>query len=271
MTRKRNPLLTKSEALIETWRNRAEYKGYDRSKGSVFNSWRSILCTKKGKRIGSPEAWRDFNVFQKEVQGEWARGKIVCRIDTAKSHSKDNSFWANKGTENCGKLIQLEYNGETKTLLEWALQLRQNYNGIRQRYFKAKNYTTEEILLGKKLMPKREVIDARSLSEQGRKDKISKMLSAYRTKDKKRNRIFSLTRSYFEQNIINKPCVYCGSTENVGCDRIDNSLGHTNSNVVPACYTCNTVRNNHFSVGEMQAIGKVISEINSRRLYANRA
>lgn len=271
MTKKRNPLLTKSEALIETWRKRDNYKGYDKSRGSSYNSWRAIRWTLKGKQAGSPESWKDFNVFLKEVQGEWGMGKIVCRIDTKKPHSKENSFWGEKGTENCGKLIQLEYNGETKTLLEWANQLNQNYSGIRQRYFKAKNCTTEEILFGKRYTAKRAMTDMAKLSEQKKKDKISKMLSSYRCGDKTRGRLFNLTRDYFEQNIISKPCTYCGATENVGCDRIDNTLGHTDNNVLPACYICNTVRNNHFSVDEMKQLGKVIQEIREERNHLQQA
>ena len=52
MTKKKDPNLTLHEALVLAWKNRADYKGYDRSKGSSFNSWRSIINTKKGQEAG---------------------------------------------------------------------------------------------------------------------------------------------------------------------------------------------------------------------------
>jgi hypothetical protein len=41
---------------------------------------------------------------------------------------------------------------------------------------------------------------------------------------------------------ISKPCSYCGETNGIGLDRIDNSLGHVYGNVVPCCYRCNFLR-----------------------------
>jgi hypothetical protein len=38
-------------------------------------------------------------------------------------------------------------------------------------------------------------------------------------------------------------CFYCGETEiKMTLDRIDNALGHLQSNVIPACLRCNVVR-----------------------------
>ena len=36
-------------------------------------------------------------------------------------------------------------------------------------------------------------------------------------------------------------------------------------NVIPACYTCNTVRSNLFTMEEMKKLGKVISQIKKDR------
>lgn len=44
-----------------------------------------------------------------------------------------------------------------------------------------------------------------------------------------------------------KGCVYCGAKKSelkISLDRIDNSLGHTKENVVPACTICNLTRGN---------------------------
>lgn len=63
-----------------------------------------------------------------------------------------------------------------------------------------------------------------------------------------------------------KPCTYCGDTqEEIGCDRIDNSKGHTKDNVVPACKTCNVSRMDNFTHEEMLVLGKTIKQIKINR------
>ena len=76
------------------------------------------------------------------------------------------------------------------------------------------------------------------------------MLSSYRIKDKKRDLECDLTIEDM-LDIMSKPCVYCGDTKRIGCDRLDNEKGHTKDNVVPCCVECNKARNNNFSFEEM--------------------
>lgn len=71
---------------------------------------------------------------------------------------------------------------------------------------------------------------------------------------------------FFVKNILKSQCIYCGSKEKLGCDRIDNSKGHTYDNVVPCCYICNCARNNNFSFDEMKILGKTIKKIMEDRL-----
>ena len=145
-----------------------------------------------------------------------------------------------------------------------------NYNGVRQRYFRGKNYTSEEILFGKFITSTRNVTSASDLDfEQQKKDKISKMLSAYKCKDKKHGREFSISREFMYDVVFNKRCIYCGDTENVGLDRIDNTKGHTEDNVVPCCYECNVARGDNFTHEEMFEIGKAIRLIKELRKYGN--
>lgn len=59
MTAKKNPLLTKSEMLALSWKKRKDYKGYDKSKGSIYNTWRAVVNTIKGAKIGYPESWKN--------------------------------------------------------------------------------------------------------------------------------------------------------------------------------------------------------------------
>lgn len=45
------------------------------------------------------------------------------------------------------------------------------------------------------------------------------------------------------KELISKGCSYCGETQIlIGLDRLDNSIGHLKSNVVPACGRCNYLR-----------------------------
>jgi len=260
MTKKINENLTKSESLKLAWKNRKDYIGEIKNT-SLYNTWRSRIFTSKGKTIGFPEEWKTFKGFQENIPHGWKEGLILRRINTKIPFSKNNCEWVEKGMENLGRLTQFEYNNKTQTLCEWAKELGISYNGLRQRYFRSKNYTKEQILYGKFCKYPLTKKDIKELGNQEQKDKISKMLSAYRIKDKKHNRVFNLSKEFFKENIISKPCYYCGSTKNIGCDRIDNSRGHTEDNVIPSCYICNTVRNNHFSVDEMRLLGKIISKI----------
>lgn len=262
MTKKKYPNLTKSEALILAWKNRKDYKGYDRSKGSSFNSWRSIIDTNKGKLIGYPKEWRDYNVFMSEVQGNWAKGKVCRRYDITKPYSKENCFWADKGTENLWNLNKLIYNGEEKTLLEWCKIYNLNYNGVKIRYYRKEKYKTpEEILFGKK----REI---KSKSRLKRERSIVRRVQAYRLRDKQKGLKNDLELNWVRE-FVKQPCIYCGDTEDIGLDRIDNTKGHTKDNVVPCCYTCNTARSKNFTHEEMKILGKTIREIKKCRQSKN--
>lgn len=78
-----------------------------------------------------------------------------------------------------------------------------------------------------------------------KKGRANKLVTAYKRSDKiyKRGEC-TLTGSWIVENIFTKSCHYCGDSDwhNLGCDRIDNSLPHTEDNVVPCCAKCNIKR-----------------------------
>lgn len=91
-------------------------------------------------------------------------------------------------------------------------------------------------------------------------------VAAYESFDKERGLACNMTTEWFEKNIQNKPCIYCGRSKvRIGCDRIDNSLGHTIANVVPSCGDCNKSRQDIFTHKEMLQLGPHISAIFARR------
>jgi hypothetical protein len=91
------------------------------------------------------------------------------------------------------------------------------------------------------------------------------LLTNYKTKDHQKNLKCDLTLKWLQKHITSQPCIYCGETKNIGCDRISNKKGHTKNNVIPCCKICNYVRNNFFSVSEMKKIGKTIRKIKNER------
>lgn len=60
--------------------------------------------------------------------------------------------------------------------------------------------------------------------------------------DKRKGRVCDLTLA-FVQNVIEAPCTYCGDcVAPRGLDRVDNTRGHVQDNVVAACRRCNMTR-----------------------------
>lgn len=60
--------------------------------------------------------------------------------------------------------------------------------------------------------------------------------------DLKRGLTFDLTKEQVK-TLIETSCTYCGSVElKMTLDRINNSLGHTISNVISSCIRCNYLR-----------------------------
>lgn len=68
--------------------------------------------------------------------------------------------------------------------------------------------------------------------------------NAYKQEDKKYGRENNIAAQYIVDNIFTNKCIYCGESdwEKLGCDRIDNSIGHIESNVVCCCTKCNKER-----------------------------
>lgn len=90
-------------------------------------------------------------------------------------------------------------------------------------------------------------------------------LRSYLKTDRKKGFDNDLTFT-FVGNVLGKPCFYCGTTDSPrGLDRLDNSLGHLQANVVPCCYICNVARNDNFTPDEFKLIGAVIAQIRTQR------
>lgn len=262
----REETIKKAVSLSKSWEKRKSFIK-DIKNPKIYNSWRSFKFTTKGVKIGNSKEWDDYRNFYNDVIETYNKDYGLFRLDKSKPFSKDNFIWLDKvvGKTLNDEINKIEYNGEIKNLREWSITLNKSYSGIRNRFYKHKEYTNKEILFGKQKLPKKPITDILLLNSQQQSNKISKMLSSYKHKDGRRNMVFDLDAEWFKENIIYKSCYYCGDTANIGCDRIDNNKGHTKDNVIPCCVVCNTTRNNNFTVDEMVEIGKVIKSIKLNR------
>lgn len=87
------------------------------------------------------------------------------------------------------------------------------------------------------------------------------LYSQYRFMDIKRNGfgdVIDFDAKWIVENIFTKSCVHCGETDwyKLGCNRIDNSKGHTKDNVEPCCFHCNCVLNGIDSAYRLKEITK---------------
>ena len=96
--------LKRIEAMRASWKNRNNYIGdlieqYPR----IYNVWRGIRFTPKGKNIGCSKEWEDFRTFFNDVSPTYKEGLLFRRPDVTKSYSKDNFIWISPGDESAFK------------------------------------------------------------------------------------------------------------------------------------------------------------------------
>jgi len=251
---------------LEKLRKTEEIRKFKSEHPKFHNSWRSMNYTEKGKKIGCK--WSTFEDFATDMMDSYKDGLKLGRLDKSKPFSKENCRWMTD-EELCltnSKTIQLEYDGKTLTIKEWADIADTTASAISNGLRKHPEYSTKEVIFGKEKKRKDKVVKDYRNDPTALRSKASKMISSYKNKDKTIGvEKCDIDIDWMIDNIITKPCIYCGDTHRVGCDRIDNDKGHTKDNVVPCCYDCNCARNNNFSYEEMKEIGKTIAEIKKRR------
>ncbi len=74
--------------------------------------------------------------------------------------------------------------------------------------------------------------------------RAGQLFGRYKSKDLKYGRETTIAREWIVDHIFSSSCIYCGESDwhKLGCDRKDNSIGHTPENCVPCCSDCNNKR-----------------------------
>jgi len=141
---------------------------------------------------------------------------------------------------------QKEKRREQKRL--WYQKHKSQVSEYNKEYSKKYREENRDLLLEKKreYYSKQEHIDERNKYmekyNQTQIGRAANLASSYHQMDKKSNvGETTITKEWIVDNIFTKSCVYCGEKdwEKLGCDRIDNKLPHTPTNVVPCCGKCN--------------------------------
>nr|DAK52161.1 MAG TPA: restriction endonuclease [Caudoviricetes sp.] len=264
------------QKAIETKKKNPNYIGDLKEKYPyIFNSWRGMNYTQKGKNIGVCERWKSFKLFLEDSLPQYKDGYVFRRKDVHKPFCPENTCWVSKEEydhfNNKTNSIKIEYKGKCLSLKEWAELNDRSLNAIKNLYFKKYlkgECSIEKVLFGdlKELRIDKSPKDYKTVINP--RTKASKMIREYKVKDKQigfTGKECDLTPDYILKNIFGQKCIYCGTIKNVGCDRIDNSKPHTIDNIVPACAECNFIRGNRFNVEEMKLLGKTIQLIRQNR------
>lgn len=126
----------------EASRNRLRIHGDTES--SLHKKWRSMLrrChDKTDKNYGAKgicvcDEWLDYRNFK-----EWAEnsgyidGLTIDRVDNNKGYCPENCRWADRKTQNnnTSRNHMITFNGETKTMAQWAETTGISYDAIKSR------------------------------------------------------------------------------------------------------------------------------------------
>lgn len=113
-----------------------------------YRTWQSMLnrCTNAnepsfkdygGRGISICEAWNSFEQFYADM-GDKPEGHSIERIDVNADYTPQNCVWATSKEQanNTRSNVNIEYNGVTKTLAQWADEFSVPYWKLHQRIYR---------------------------------------------------------------------------------------------------------------------------------------
>lgn len=138
---------------------------HNMSNSRLYKIWSCMKYRCNGKRnpqsylykdrgIKLYEDWNDFSKFYEWAKDKYFNGSSIDRIDVNGNYEPDNCRFVDKYTQANNKRnnIYIEYNGEKKTLAQWAKEKDMNYFTLRDRYlhgWNAERILNEEVIKGK--------------------------------------------------------------------------------------------------------------------------
>lgn len=156
------------------------------------------------------------------------------------------------------------YQNNKEKIAEQQAEYRQNNKDkiVKQRaeYYQNNKEKTLERRAEYRQNNKEKIAKQRIIYEATPRGRAKMLLNNYKFSDKTYNRgECTLTADWIVEHIFNQPCHYCGKTDwkELGCDRIDNSLPHTQDNVVTCCTECNAKKARYSYDEYMKMIGKI--------------
>lgn len=90
-----------------------------------------------GRGISICEKWNTFDGFKEDMQQGFKNGLSLDRIDVNGNYCKKNCRWVTRRVQNNNTRRNrlVEYNGQTKTLSEWADTFNIKSSTLRQRFY----------------------------------------------------------------------------------------------------------------------------------------
>lgn len=109
-------------------------------------------------------------------------------------------------------------------------------------------------------------INKKSIREEAKTAKVR--YSTCRSKAKQAGRDFEISFEVFK-SLISMPCHYCNcnlrNMSGYSLDRIDNSKGYLETNLLPCCGDCNRTRGNRWTVEETEVMIKAVMEFRKKK------
>lgn len=80
--------------------------------------------------------------------------------------------------------------------------------------------------------------------------------STYKQNAKKRGVAFDLSLTQFS-SLLKKSCIYCGTDDRIGIDRVDSSLGYFDGNCASCCSDCNYAKREMSSESFLNLVARI--------------
>lgn len=148
---------------------------------------------------------------------------------------------------------------ETKTIKDFSYNSKHNFYS-----YCCKQCDNERRKKREELNPeKTKEINKKKYEKYLKNSGYKKVIHTYKRIDFGKGLVFGLTEEFVKESLT-KDCYYC-TYPVTGLDRIDNAIGHIDSNCVPCCTECNRARLNQFTHEEMKIIGLAIKQVKDSR------